>query len=185
MLFDSWAGLLRVLVVGTLAYVSLVLFLRISGNRTLSKLNAFDLVVTVALGSTLATVLLSKDVALLEGLLAFALLIFLQFVVTWISARSGAFANLIKAEPRLLVHEGQLLRTSLRRARITEDEMLAALRSSGVNSVSEARAVVLETDGTLSVLRRSDENSSSLSNVERPAGSGLTSDGPPEGVHPS
>jgi uncharacterized membrane protein YcaP (DUF421 family) len=78
MLFDSWAGLGRVLVVGTLAYVALVLLLRISGKRTLTKLNAFDLVVTVALGSTLATVLLSKSVALAEGALALCLLISLH-----------------------------------------------------------------------------------------------------------
>jgi len=63
MLFDSWTGLGRVLLVGVLAYSALVLTLRVSGKRTLTKLNAFDLVVTVALGSTLATVLLSKDVA--------------------------------------------------------------------------------------------------------------------------
>ena len=69
MFFDSWAGLLRVLVVGTLAYAALVLLLRVTGKRTLSKMNAFDLIVTVALGSTLATVLLSKDVALAEGVL--------------------------------------------------------------------------------------------------------------------
>lgn len=69
MLFSGWENLLRTLVVGVLAYVSLVVFLRISGKRTLSKMNAFDLIVTVALGSTLATVLLSKDVALAEGAL--------------------------------------------------------------------------------------------------------------------
>jgi uncharacterized membrane protein YcaP (DUF421 family) len=74
MFFDSWFGLLRVVVVGTLAYVALVVLLRASGKRTLAKLNAFDLIVTVALGSTLATVLLSKSVALLEGLVAFILL---------------------------------------------------------------------------------------------------------------
>ena len=75
MFFDNWSDLLRVVVVGTLAYASLVVLLRISGKRTLSKMNAFDLVVTVALGSTLATVLLTKDVALVEGMLAFALLV--------------------------------------------------------------------------------------------------------------
>jgi uncharacterized membrane protein YcaP (DUF421 family) len=63
MFFDSWDGLLRVVVVGILAYTGLVLLLRISGKRTLSKMNAFDFVVTVALGSTLATILLSSDVA--------------------------------------------------------------------------------------------------------------------------
>lgn len=82
MLFSGWDSLLRILVVGVLAYVALVVFLRVSGKRTLSKMNAFDLVVTVALGSTLATVLLDKDVALAEGASAFALLIGLQFAVT-------------------------------------------------------------------------------------------------------
>ena len=75
MLFDTWFGLVRIVVVGTAAYAALVLILRVSGKRTLAKLNAFDLVVTVALGSTLATVLLSKSVALAEGLLGFALLV--------------------------------------------------------------------------------------------------------------
>jgi len=80
MFFDSWHDLGRVALVGMCAYVALVLMLRLSGNRTLSKLNAFDFVVTVALGSTLATVLLSKDVSLAEGVLAFAVLIGLQFL---------------------------------------------------------------------------------------------------------
>lgn len=60
-LFQSWSGLGRVTIVGLTAYLALVLMLRVSGKRSLAKLNAFDLVVTVALGSTLATTLLSKD----------------------------------------------------------------------------------------------------------------------------
>ena len=68
MWFGSWDGLVRVVVGGVAAYAFLVALLRVSGKRTLSKLNAFDLVVTVALGSTLATVLLSKDVPVVEGM---------------------------------------------------------------------------------------------------------------------
>lgn len=75
MFFDSWSDIERTLVVGVLAYLGLVFFLRVSGKRTLSKMDAFDFVITTALGSTLAQVVLSKDVALLKGLLAFALLI--------------------------------------------------------------------------------------------------------------
>src|SRR5688500_1869061 len=102
MLFDTWGGLFRVLIVGVLAYAALVLMLRTSGKRTLSKMNAFDFIVTVALGSTLATVVLSKDVALAEGVLAFALLVLLQYAVTWSAVRSRAFREVIKAEPALL-----------------------------------------------------------------------------------
>jgi uncharacterized membrane protein YcaP (DUF421 family) len=152
MLFDSWAGLGRVLLVGTLAYAALVLLLRISGKRTLSKLNAFDLVVTVALGSTLATVLLSKSVALAEGMLALGLLIFLQYGIAWLSVRSPRFRSFIKAEPTMLVHRGRFLEGAMRAQRITREEVRAAVRASGATEAGEIAAVVLETDGSISVI---------------------------------
>ncbi len=152
MFFDSWAGLLRVAVVGTLAYAALVALLRVSGKRTLAKLNAFDLVVTVALGSTFATVLLSKDVALAEGVLGFTVLAGLQWVVAWLSVRSARFGQLVKSEPRLLLHHGQFLESAMRAERVTHDEVLSALRSAGVTDPGQAGAVVLETDGSLSVI---------------------------------
>ncbi|MFC7610940.1 MFS transporter [Teichococcus aestuarii] len=151
MFFESWFGLLRVLVVGTLAYAALVFLLRLSGKRTLAKLNAFDLIVTVALGSTLATVLLNNSVALAEGVLAFALLAGLQYAVA-LSVRSTRFDALVKSEPSLLLHKGRFLDAALRAQRVTRDEVLSALRAAGVPGPEQALAVVLETDGTLSVL---------------------------------
>ncbi|MEX0604031.1 MAG: YetF domain-containing protein [Marinobacter sp.] len=169
MFFDGWESMFRTLVVGALAYITLVIFLRISGKRTLSKMNAFDLVVTVALGSTLATVLLSKDVALADGALAFALLIGLQFVVTWSSVRARWVRQLVTGEPMMLVHRGVFLNAALRRARVTEDEVLAAVRASGFVSLNDAEAVVLETDGSFSVIGRSSgEDRSSLDGVQGP-----------------
>lgn len=158
MLFNGWDGLLRTLVVGFLAYVSLVVFLRFSGKRTLSKMNAFDLVVTVALGSTLATVLLSKDVALAEGALAFALLIGLQFAVTWSSVRAPWVRRWVTGEPVILLYRGEFVPTAVRRARVAEDEVRAAVRSAGLASLHGAEAVVLETDGSFSVVLRGDAN---------------------------
>jgi uncharacterized membrane protein YcaP (DUF421 family) len=152
MFFDSWTGLGRVLIVGTLAYIALVLVVRISGKRTLSKLNAFDLVVTVALGSTLATVLLSKDVALAEGVLALVLLVGLQFAITWLCTRFKAFQSLVKAEPTLVLHRGRCLEAAMRRQRLTQEEIFAALRANGSSNVGDVAAVILETDGTLSVI---------------------------------
>ena len=154
MFFDGWGGLVRVALVGVLAYAGLVLLLRISGKRTLSKMNAFDLVVTVALGSTLATILLSSSVALAEGLLAFALLIFLQFAVTWVSVRSRAVRRLVKNEPRLLAYEGEFLHDAMRTERVTEEEVEAAVRQQGVGDLGDVGAAVLETDGSVTVVQR-------------------------------
>lgn len=150
--FDSWQGLMRVPIVGLAAYVALIVMLRGSGKRTLSKMNAFDLIVTVALGSTLATVLLSDSVPLLEGVLALALLVYLQYAITWLSVRSERFQTLIKAEPTLLVHEGRYLDAALRRQRVTREEIDAALRQHGQADIANVTSVVLETDGSLSVI---------------------------------
>ncbi|AQQ54470.1 DUF421 domain-containing protein [Planococcus lenghuensis] len=157
----------RILTVGTLAYIGLVVFLLISGKRTLSKLNAFDFIITIALGSTLATILLSSSVSLPEGLLALALLVFLQFAVTFTASRVDWFSKLIKEEPQLLYLEGNFLRGSMKKARVEEVEILQSIRSQGIGSLDEVSAVVLETDGSMSIIKKTAGNT--LSNVEKPS----------------
>lgn len=164
-LFSGWGSLLRTWVIGVLAYAVLILFLRVSGKRTLSKMNAFDFVVTVALGSTLATVLLNKDISLADGALAFALLIGLQYVVTWSSVRARWVRRMVTGEPHLVLYRGDYLQDALRRVRVTEDEVQAAIRSAGLASLEDAEAVVLETDGSFSVVQRTGERAAASSIV--------------------
>ncbi len=155
MLFQDWYPLLRILIVGPLAYAGLVATLRVSGKRTLSKMNAFDFIVTVALGSTLATVVVSRTVPLLEGLLALGLLVFLQYIVAFASIRSDAFASIVKSQPRLLFFRGGFLAEAMRAERITRSEVIAAIRQQGISALSEVEAVVIETAGELSIVTRS------------------------------
>ncbi len=160
---------MRTLIISILAYSALVFLLRISGKRTLSKMNAFDLIVTVALGSTLATILLSEDVALAEGVLALALLIGFQFVITWLSVRSSWFGSLLKSEPTLLFYRGEFLRDAMKRERVTQQEVEAAVRLEGIAAIESVEAVVLETESSFSVLKKgSGESSSSLRRLELP-----------------
>lgn len=153
MFFNSWSVLGRTLLVGVLAYLTVVLIVRVSGKRTLSKMNAFDLIVTVALGSTLASIVLSPDVSLAEGGLAFAVLAGMQFVISWSSVRCGWIRRLVTARPQLLFSEGRMMEEAMRRARVTVHEVYAAMRKAGHVSTGDVDAVVLETDGTLSVLK--------------------------------
>ncbi|HEX6265655.1 MAG TPA: YetF domain-containing protein, partial [Burkholderiales bacterium] len=76
-----------------------------------------------------------------------------QFAVTWSSVRLRWVRRLVTGEPALLVHRGQLLPSALRKARVTEDEVRAAARAAGLPALEEAQAVVLETDGSFSVVR--------------------------------
>lgn len=173
-LFGGWQPLARTAVVGVLAYAGIVVLLRASGKRTLSKFNAFDFVVTVALGSTLATVLVSQQVALAQGIAAFAVLMGLQLGITWLSVRSSRVRELVKGEPALLLFRGELVAGAMRRERVTREEVLAAARAHGVAALGDVEAAVLETDGTITVVR------------ERPDGGPVALDGvrgyPEEGV---
>jgi uncharacterized membrane protein YcaP (DUF421 family) len=154
MFYTGWQPLLRIVVVGILAYASLVVMLRVTGKRTLSKLNAFDLVITVSLGSCLATVLLSKDISLTEGIVAFATLCGLQYCVTWLSIRWTWVERIVKSEPTLLLLRGKPLEQALRRERLTLDELQSAVRSAQGSDLQSVDAIVLETDGSLSVIKK-------------------------------
>jgi uncharacterized membrane protein YcaP (DUF421 family) len=87
--FESWSEIVRVITAALVAYAVLIAMLRLSGERTLAKVNAFDLVITVSLGSTPATVVLSSDAALAEGGVALVLLVMLQLVAAWLATRSA------------------------------------------------------------------------------------------------
>lgn len=162
----GWGGILETVITGILSYFGIIVLLRLSGKRTLSKWNSFDFVVTIAFGSILASALLSSGTALVQSLVAVAVLILLQFIITWTAVRSGAVQALIKSEPSLLLFKGEMIDSILKKQRVAEGEVLAAIRLSGYGSIGEVDAVVLETDGSFSVIQKVDtENASAMKDV--------------------
>jgi uncharacterized membrane protein YcaP (DUF421 family) len=159
MFFDGWFGLFRFLIVGVLAYAAVIFWLRISGKRTLSKWNAFDFILTVALGSTLATVVMSKDVPFFEGVFALGLLVGVQFIITFLNVRFDWLKKIINSKPALLFDKGEFLRDRMRDERGTQAEIRMAVRAQGVAAIEEIEAVVLETDGSFSVIKKSANDS--------------------------
>lgn len=152
--FNGWLTLGRTLVIGVLAYVSMVFLLRISGKRTLSKMNQFDFIVTVALGSVLAASMVNKSIPLIEGTLAMSILIFLQYIITWTSVRNKGFSNMVKSSPVILVYKGKFFWEEMKNQRITEIEILSKIRQKGYGSIEEIEVVVLETDSSVSIIQK-------------------------------
>ena len=152
MLFDGWDDLLRMVLVGTGAYAVLLLALRLTGHRALSRMNAFDVTVSVAIGSLLANILITDDVSLAEGVVAILLLIALQLAVAWLGMHGQYLHKLLKGQPVLLLHKGKLLQESIRKQGLTEAGILFAARTRGISDLEKIEAIVLETDGSLSVI---------------------------------
>ncbi len=165
MFFGSFEGVVRVGVAAVLAYLALILFLRASGKRSLAKLNAFDFVITVALGSTLATIIVTNNVPLVEGAFALFALLVLQFLLTWMSVRQHWLKRAVRSEPALLLSNGMFLDEALRRERVTRGEAYAALRKRGIGRVEDVAALVLETDGSFSAITRQGDALTTLVDV--------------------
>lgn len=156
-----WSGtepLNRIFVVGTLAYISIILIVRISGARTLATMNAFDFIITVTLGSAFGRILTAKGVALSEAILAFVLLVALQFIVSTIESHSKFFKELVTSKPRLLFLDGEFDREFMKKSRLNREDLMGAVRKKGFISLNQVKAIILETDGTFSVLEKSDQN---------------------------
>lgn len=157
----------RTLVAAPLLYMVVVGFIRVSGKRSTSQMNNFDWIVTVAMGSLVASGIISENVGVLESMFAIALLLLAQYLLTWSVIRSDALATVVKASPRLLLFRGEILPDALRAERISRRELLSAIRDEGLPNLDDVTAVVLETDGTFSVIANinSDETMSMLQDV--------------------
>lgn len=140
---------------GILIYVALIAMLRITGKRSLSKFNIFDFVITIALGSVFASTLTSSDVKLAQSITAIVILLGGQYIISQLALHSDGFENIIKSAPALLYSGGSLNRDTMKRERVTEREVLQAVRKSGSASLDDVEAVILETDGTMSVIAAS------------------------------
>ncbi|WP_421384930.1 DUF421 domain-containing protein [Bacillus salacetis] len=158
MFFSNISTIERTIIIGLCAYVSLIILLRISGKRTLSKLNAFDMVITIAMGSTLSSVLINKNVTWAQGTTAFFMLIGLQYVIAKLAVHVSFINKLIKSEPKILYIDGDYHTQAMKKERVMKKEILQAARSQGISSMSEITAVVLETDGSISIIKKSDQD---------------------------
>jgi uncharacterized membrane protein YcaP (DUF421 family) len=177
--FSSWSRIGRVLVLAIFAYSALVLLLRVSGKRTLTKLNVFDFVFVVALGSSLATTILSPDTTLAEGIVAILVLVALQVLLSWLCVRSHMLNKIINGEPVLLMHRGNFLNEVMQRERVTAEEIRAAVRNKGLGELQAINSVVLETDGTFSIVSEHvSEGASALCDIKgHPASMSVKRDG--------
>lgn len=137
-------------------YFSVIIYTRISGKRSLSKISSFDFAMTVAVGSLIASTILNDSVSLVEGMLGIACLYILQFCVA-ILRRSSVFKSLVDNQPSLLMLNSEFLWNNMKEVRITEADIRSKLREANVAKLEEVKAVIFETTGNIVVIHKTNE----------------------------
>lgn len=170
--FSSWAEIMQITVGAAFFYVFVVMLVRILGKRTTSQMNNFDWIITIAVGSLAASGILLKKVAILDAVSAIMVLAILQYATTKLVLLSDTFANLVKAHPTLLTHRGEFLTDTMKSERVSEEEIMAVLRSHGMHDAKDANWVILETNGEMTVIPKSDgaiETFGTMKTVNKPS----------------
>ncbi|EGA88397.1 hypothetical protein GPDM_14959 [Planococcus donghaensis MPA1U2] len=166
--FDGWKSLLRVAIMCLLAYPFLILLLRLFGKRSLAKVNMFDFIITVTYGATLSSIITSEKVSFADGAVVLIMLTLLQYIVTKLAVKSRRFSDFIKATPTFLYYEDALNEKMLLKEHLREEDLRARLRQEGLSSFEAVEAIVLEGDGSISVIKKeSVKSKSALEGISR------------------
>ena len=143
-----WIVLFRTIVI----YLILMLFLRLLGKRQLGEMELSEFVAAALIANLAAHPLEETEQPMLPPLLAIAALSVLELLTAWISLRCIRLRALLYGRPSLIIDHGKIDQAEMRRNRFTPDELMQAMRSSGVLDINEVLYAVLETNGTLSVI---------------------------------
>lgn len=145
-------------IVSTLGiYFALILFTRIAGVRTFSKMSSFDFAVTVAIGSLIASTILTKSPPLLQSVVAMGTLFLIQMIIAGV--RDLSFVQeIVDNKPILLMKKTEMLKENMKKAKVTRQDILGKLREANVTQLSQIKAVVMETTGDISVLHHHEKD---------------------------
>lgn len=152
----TWTAVLMASLSAIGIYVSLILFTRIAGLRSFSKMSSFDFAITVAIGSVIASTILSDSPPLLLAFTALATLYILQIMVASLRGSSSLVAKLVNNQPLLLMKGTKILEENLKEAKVTHADLRAKLREANATQLSQVKAVVMESTGDIAVLHNED-----------------------------
>lgn len=153
----SWETVIKIIGSGVGIYIAVIALTRISGKRSFSKMSSFDFAMTVAVGSIIASTLISSSVNLIEGAIGLTTVYILQMLVAW-ARKKTSIEKWVDNTPLLLMNGSTILAANLDKAQVTESDLRSKLREANVTKLSQVKAVVFETTGDISVLHKSDSS---------------------------
>jgi len=155
LLFKDWESLYHIAFCAFISYFVLFVFIRLARKRTFAKLTAFDFVVTITLGSTLSSMILNK-VTITEGSIALVIIIALQYVLAFSAKKSKKLEEIINSKPTLLFYDGKFITDAMDKEVITKEEIYAEIRKFRLYRLEDVKAVVMELNGELTVVKKAE-----------------------------
>jgi uncharacterized membrane protein YcaP (DUF421 family) len=133
-------------------YLFIVIAIRLFGKKELAQLSVVDLVFILLISNAVQNAMVGPDATLLGGLVAASTLFLVNYLLKYMQYRFPQFGKLLQGDATMLVYQGKLLESHMKKAKITTDELMEAVREHGVKSIEEVDLAIMEVDGSISVL---------------------------------
>lgn len=137
-----------------LIYVFIIAAMRIMGKRQISDMQTSELVITLIISDIAAIPLQNTSQPLLSGIIPILVLMSLEIIFSVIMIKKSKFRKLICGSPVLLIEDGKLLQSQMKRLRISTEDLCAQLRQLNIFSLNEVQYCIAETNGSISVLQK-------------------------------
>jgi uncharacterized membrane protein YcaP (DUF421 family) len=133
-------------------YLFIVIAIRLFGKKELAQLSVVDLVFILLISNAVQNAMVGPDSTLLGGLVAATTLFVVNYMLKYLQYRFPKFGKIVQGDATMLVYQGKIIEAHMKRAKITNDELMEAVREHGVKSVKEVDLAIMEVDGSISVL---------------------------------
>jgi len=133
-------------------YFFVILAIRLFGKKELSQLSVIDLVFILLISNSLQSAMVGENTSLLGGVVAATALFAVNYLLKILFYKSGKLSSFFQGNPLLLIYKGKIIQKHLDEAKISLEELEAAIREHGVKDMSEVDLAMLEIDGNISVL---------------------------------
>jgi uncharacterized membrane protein YcaP (DUF421 family) len=153
-LFDLGVSPGEKVVRSLLVFAFLLVALRLGGKRELAQINVLDLVVLLLVSNALQNALIGADNSVLGGMIGASVLFAANYGFVHLTYRSARARRILEGSPRVLLEEGRVNESALRREAMTRGELLSLVRERGFEDFDDVALVVLETNGHISVMAR-------------------------------
>jgi uncharacterized membrane protein YcaP (DUF421 family) len=146
-----------IVVRATVIFLALYVLVRLMGKRELGQMTPFELIVLVVIGDLIQQGVTQNDFSLTGAVIAISTIAFLALAMSWASYLWPRAERVLEGEPRVIVRDGEVLNSNLRRNRLTVSEIESEMRLAGIARLDEVAWAILEPRGKISFIKRADE----------------------------
>jgi uncharacterized membrane protein YcaP (DUF421 family) len=151
-MFDLEVNGFELIARALLVYLALLVMMRLAGKRDVGQLSVIDLLVILLIAEGVSTAIQGANESVTGGLIIAGVILAANRLIALAGDFIPAFGQFVEGTPTDIVRNGRMLRDSMHKESITEDEIMAAVRGHGIDDLSKVRRAVLEADGTISVI---------------------------------